>query len=75
MKSSTTNLSLPSKRRKPRPSCCKNKTFDSVGRNIRTVSIEGKSTPSLNKSTEKMTCKRPLESCKSASPRLMAEPE
>ena len=63
MKSITVRASLPSLRRRPRPSCWRNTTGDSVGRSIRTVSISGTSRPSLNTSTVQMTCSSPARSC------------
>ena len=46
--------------RKPRPICWVNTVSDSVGRAKSSVSTEGMSTPSLNKSTVKMTSSSPL---------------
>ena len=60
--------------RKPRPSCCKKSTLDSVGRSNITVSISGKSMPSLNRSTENSTANAPEPSCSMASTRPNAEP-
>ena len=60
--------------RNPRPNCCKNRILDSVGRKIKIVSIEGKSVPSLNKSTENITSISPEFNWLSASPRLTSEP-
>ena len=63
MKSIAVRASLPSLRRRPRPSCWRNTTGDSVGRSIRTVSTSGTSRPSLNTSTVQMTCSSPARSC------------
>ena len=45
-------------RRRPRPSCCRNRVGLSVGRSIRSVSTAGTSTPSLKRSTENTTLTR-----------------
>ena len=54
-----TQCDFPLARRKPRPICCVNTVSDSVGRANSNVSTEGISTPSLNKSTVKMTSSSP----------------
>ena len=67
--SSTTSFSLPVSLAclRPRPSCCRKMILDSVGRSIKTVSILGRSTPSLKRSTEKMISIDPRFNCSSAS--------
>jgi hypothetical protein len=69
MKSSTTNFCLSSGFRRPRPRCCRKRILDSVGRSIITVSMPWRSTPSLKRSTEKMTCsRRSVSSCPAFDP-------
>ena len=50
--SKTTSFSFPLLDVRVLDRCCRKMIFDSVGRSIKTVSILGKSTPSLNRSTE-----------------------
>ena len=57
--------SLPAAFRNPRPNCCSQRIFDSVGRSIMTVSSVGRSTPSLNMSTAKTMSSSPASSCSS----------
>src|SRR5690625_3164023 len=50
-----THFSFPAYCRNPLPICCVKTTKDSVGRTNNNVSTDGISTPSLNKSTVKIT--------------------
>ena len=61
----TVSRSLPGAFRSPRPNCCSQRIFDSVGRSIITVSSVGRSTPSLNMSTAKTMSRSPAFSCSS----------
>ncbi len=59
IKSKTVRQSLPSNKRNPLPSCCKNTVKLSVGLKNKIVFISGISTPSLNKSTVNINLSSP----------------
>ena len=61
-KSRTVRTDFNGARRRPRPSCCRKRVSDWVGRSIRRVSTLGISTPSLNRSTVKIV----VSSCASS---------
>ena len=72
-KSKTLSWVFPAQRRRPRPSCWRKTTGDSVGRSITTRSTAGISTPSLNRSTTQSASSSPARKAWSAPVRL-AEP-